>query len=525
MSSRVASLLVAGLLALLLPATAHAGRLIETGHDADFQCARNGLQCNFIKAAIGYVRAGSPHPDKPVLVLDRRDNDLAAAIDQEFAPGTALPVAPQSATFASIPLSTNDWSAIAVASDSTCPGGGCDLNDGNLVPTDSGPIEARTADIAAFLAAGGGVFVGSGADNGDGHSGDDYYRFVDAPKGLELDNPTNCPVCTSFPTFSLTAAGSAIGFTNTEVNCCHPWNSFIEPPAASPLRIAETDSAGGFTTLFADTDAPRTTITSGPPGLGPATSATFAFRTSENLTTFQCSLDGGVFAPCAPPATFGGLTEGRHQLTVHRPRRQRRDQPAELLVDRRLRPRRRRLHPVQPAGRLQRQQREDPPRGTGDPRQQGRRGLRRHRGAVRPDPHRCAVLLPCPPLLQHGDDAEHRARPLVGGDQGHLPGRRLPVPQQVRQEAPPDGPPGSAVPRPPAASGGEDRDRRDQIRIGRQARALHDPGGQLAEVRRPLRSARRQAGQDLLALSRRLNPRGRDLSGARRKSRPGLKES
>jgi Putative metal-binding motif len=313
------ALLLAGLtIALLAPATAHAGRLIETGHDADFQCARNNAQCNFVRAAISYVRSGAPDPTKPVLVLDRLDADMQDAINTAFGTGNVpmVVVNPRTATFASTPLNTATWSAIAVASDSTCPGGGCDLNDGNLVPTDSGPIEARTADIAAFYAAGGGIFVGSGADNGDGHSGDDYYRFVDAPKGLELSNPDF--VFGPFPTFSLNNAGRTLGFTNGDVNCsnCHPWNSFIQPPAASPLRVAETDTAGGFTTLFADTDAPRTAFSSGPPALGPSTSATFSFRTSENLTTFQCSLDGGVFGACGSPATFSGLTEGRHQLTV-----------------------------------------------------------------------------------------------------------------------------------------------------------------------------------------------------------------
>ncbi|MCW3066534.1 MAG: putative internalin [Solirubrobacterales bacterium] len=317
--SRRYFVLLAALSALLVgPATAHAGRLIETGHDADFQCARHGLQCHFIRAAIAYVRAGAPHPEKHVLVLDRLDNDLAVAIDQQFGPGTALPVDPRSATFASIGLSTNDFSAIAVASDITCPPdtptNGCDLNVGNLNTPDSNAIEARTADLASFFAAGGGIYMGAGADNGDGHSGDDYYRAVDAPKGLELSNPgfNFGP----FPVFSLNAKGLALGIVPADVTCCHPWNSFIQPPAASPLRVAETDSAGGFTTLFADTDAPRTAIDSGPPALTPSTSATIGFHTPENLTSFECQLDGGAFAACASPATFSGLPEGRHQLTV-----------------------------------------------------------------------------------------------------------------------------------------------------------------------------------------------------------------
>jgi hypothetical protein len=311
---RLAIVLAGLLVAAALPATAHAGRLIETGHDADFQCARLARQCDFLRAAVSYVRAGSPHPDRPVLVLDRSDDDMAVAINGLFGAGTSVVVDPRSGAFASFPLSTDQFSAVAVASDITCPGNGCDLNVGNLNAPDSDAIEARAADFAAFFNAGGGIFVGSGADNGDGHTGDEYYRFVEAPKGLELNNPDNS--LGPFPTFGLTSAGAKIGFTSLDVNCCHPWNSFIQPPAASPLHIAEFDSAGGFTTLFADSDPPRTAITAGPPALGPSTSATFNFQSSENLTTFQCSVDGGAFSACTPPATFGGLAEGRHQLTV-----------------------------------------------------------------------------------------------------------------------------------------------------------------------------------------------------------------
>jgi hypothetical protein len=71
--------------------------------------------------------------------------------------------------------------------------------------------------------------------------------------------------------------------------------------------------------MFQDTDPPVTTITSSPPPVavtrGP-TSATFAFAGSENFVTFQCRLDGGGFAPCASPVTFGNLGEGEHVFSV-----------------------------------------------------------------------------------------------------------------------------------------------------------------------------------------------------------------
>src|SRR4051812_30281938 len=64
-----------GLIALgLLPAAASAGgRMILTGHDADFRCGVTGAECHFIEAAVRYVRNGAPDPSRPILVLDNAD--------------------------------------------------------------------------------------------------------------------------------------------------------------------------------------------------------------------------------------------------------------------------------------------------------------------------------------------------------------------------------------------------------------------------------------------------------------------
>jgi hypothetical protein len=54
---------------------------------------------------------------------------------------------------------------------------------------------------------------------------------------------------------------------------------------------------------------PETTMLLGPPGLTGSTDAQLWFGGSDNLTTtgdlrYECALDGGVFAPCASPATL-----------------------------------------------------------------------------------------------------------------------------------------------------------------------------------------------------------------------------
>ena len=58
------------------------------------------------------------------------------------------------------------------------------------------------------------------------------------------------------------------------------------------------------------------TITSGPAATTTATSASFQFTADETSPTFECSLDGGTFAPCASPKTYTGLALGPHTFQV-----------------------------------------------------------------------------------------------------------------------------------------------------------------------------------------------------------------
>jgi hypothetical protein len=265
---RLCLALTAGVLAvcLLAPSSAFAGRLWVTGHDADFHCS-GGEQCHYVRVAVDFVRGGAPNPNRPVLVLDRLDLDFVQALDAAFGAG-AVPrtvIDPRSPEFASAPITTSRYSAILIASDTTC--GGCDLNEFDSTP-DSDAINARSADIAAFFNAGGGVYANSGASHGDGDAttgADSYYSFLPLPVG---GTPVSGPFC-------LTSIGASLGLedpsgcpdasrhrgTNDDLNCCATHNSFTEPPSGSALQVAERDL--GADGVLSSDDNPETIIAEG----------------------------------------------------------------------------------------------------------------------------------------------------------------------------------------------------------------------------------------------------------------------
>jgi hypothetical protein len=217
----------------------HAGNLWLTGHDAELHCDGSGPQCSYFGIAVDFVRQSAPTKTLPILVLDS-DGQVAASLGSTVAKshnsvegaGNAFPftvVDPSSPAFATTPLSTSNWSAIVIASDSTC--GGCD----NTV-ADITAINARTAEIQAFFTAGGGLLYFAGAANRA-----TYYNSVPIPAAA---------VAVAAP-FTVTSVGAALGLTSTDVNCCATHNSFSLPPSGSALQVAETDTAGNAETLVA----------------------------------------------------------------------------------------------------------------------------------------------------------------------------------------------------------------------------------------------------------------------------------
>ncbi|HEX6461538.1 MAG TPA: Ig-like domain-containing protein [Thermoleophilaceae bacterium] len=298
--------------ALIPVASASAGRMLVTGHDADFHCT-GGAQCHFVQVATSWVRAGAPDPTKPVLVLDASDLDFPTSLDNAFGAGGIPTVVmdPKSPQFAAEPLTTDRYSAILVASDETC--GGCDLNTDTSTP-DSDAINARKADIEAFFNAGGGVYANAGADHADGDPTDGpdvYYNFLPIPAtGVAVTQP-----------FCLTDAGIALGFedattecsdpskqnigTHDDINCCPTHNSFAEPPAGGALQVSERDSKGFAETLFGEGKIGNGVLDNVPP----ASAATVPACSADGKLTVTVTDNAGGSGPKAAHFTVDGGAE------------------------------------------------------------------------------------------------------------------------------------------------------------------------------------------------------------------------
>jgi hypothetical protein len=92
----------------------------------------------------------------------------------------------------------------------------------------------------------------------------------------------------------------------------------LGPPASPPVipQLPPVVTPPETPSSPADTTAPATTISSGPSGTTTSTGANFAFTSSENDSTFQCSLDSGAWGSCTSPKVYSGLTVGSHTFAV-----------------------------------------------------------------------------------------------------------------------------------------------------------------------------------------------------------------
>ncbi len=81
-------------------------------------------------------------------------------------------------------------------------------------------------------------------------------------------------------------------------------------PRNNSVAPTETACGGG------GGGAPETTITKAPDKKTSKTKAKFKFSSSENGSTFECSIDKGEFESCSSPTSYKRLSPGKHKFSV-----------------------------------------------------------------------------------------------------------------------------------------------------------------------------------------------------------------
>lgn len=222
-------------LTLCAPVTAQAGQVFLTGHDPDFHAQPSlGVGGRLLDVALGFV-TGNTHrdgssaqkflwvesniaaPSGHVKGYNSLDDIGVTLLDYDRV---------DAAGFATVNLA--NYNAIAIASSF----------GGTLTRAELDALIARSADIAAFINAGGGLFASAECDN----CGADLLGSNPNLYGYLPISVTS--IGASLP-FTVTAYGASLGLTNVDMND-PTHNSF---GLTGGLNVVDTDSAGNATTL------------------------------------------------------------------------------------------------------------------------------------------------------------------------------------------------------------------------------------------------------------------------------------
>lgn len=292
---RRGSLLFLGafLFAALSAAPASAGTQVVSGDDEHCSGSPGSLFCDATRKTIEYVRAGSPNPALPILVLDC-DSDIDWVLDAYDPDPPTVQVCPSAPEYATTVFSTASYSAILV--------GYGEASNNDLLP--------RTADFLAYFNEGGGI----GTFNASSDNEDAELDFLPLDVTLTGSEPTDPYVVTA-------DGAAAFGFDDTEINdnCCRH-EEYVTPPAGSPLRIGIVDSdvTADPVLLFARVD--RRAPVSASSGCVSTTQVGFTVTDEANGSgpaSVRYTLDGGAEQTLATDAAGSArltVTGGAHTI-------------------------------------------------------------------------------------------------------------------------------------------------------------------------------------------------------------------
>lgn len=241
LGARIVRLVTAGVLLAVVASPALAGNVFVSGHDSDFHAVSGNTTGarNIINRALDFARNGST---APILFLQSNTSNIGLGdhLNSEFglqASGYSAGATPgqhyvtvNATDFATVDLST--FSALFIPSD----------HGGTLTGNDLQALIARSADILAYINAGGGLvaFAEDGFRTpptvGPQPPAFGYLPFLVASAPLSQSEVGN----------TLTPFGTSLGLLNTDINGNFSHNIFT---ATGGMNIVDLDAAGEILSL------------------------------------------------------------------------------------------------------------------------------------------------------------------------------------------------------------------------------------------------------------------------------------
>jgi hypothetical protein len=233
MFATVAALVVT----VAISAPVQAGPIFLTGHDPDFHAQDSAGAAVLLTTGLNFAMGGllNDNVHKFLWVESANAPDGAHRIGQNGLTSIGLTLGQdydvaRAADLASVNFS--NYTAIGVAS----------TFGGMLTSAEINALIARSADIATFINAGGGLFAAAECDSGNNCN----TSNVTAPHGAMYGYlPITASAISTTAPYTVTAYGATLGLNNGDVND-PTHNSFLN---AAGLNIVDNDLAGNPTTL------------------------------------------------------------------------------------------------------------------------------------------------------------------------------------------------------------------------------------------------------------------------------------
>ncbi len=153
-----------------------------------------------------------------------------------------------------------------------------------------------------------------------------YAWTIDVtPPDVNIDSTPS--LLTSSPNASFSFSSSDAGSTfmcsvdaGAATTCSSPYAKTVTAGdhtfSVYAIDLAGNTGQPATYTWTMDNTPPSVSITSAPPVLTTANSASFSFSSGDPSATFECHIDGLAYAPCTSPSGYSGLTGGQHTFYV-----------------------------------------------------------------------------------------------------------------------------------------------------------------------------------------------------------------